>query len=428
MKARHITKNLVKELEYVLLLAVFLTIPIHSKLNTICIIIWSIVSVFKLKRKEITNLILRKELFFLMFFYLLLIIGVFYSLDIEKGFSKLETQLSILIFTVFLGTKFLKDKFYVKKSLYAFTLGVLLACFICLFNSIITVFQTQKTFIIDEFGRKQSIFFYKNFSEVLDLHPTYLSIFISTAFIFILSQSFLIKKDKFKVLHFIILAFLIVMNFMTASKAGIGSFFVCVSIFLIVRLRFSIIKNIILIFFLLSTFLGLIYFNNVLNTRFKKVFSSVENIISGSEKFNDPVTIRYGLWNLSFKVVKKNIIFGTGTGSVKKLLNQECIEYYFFSDCEKLRKMNAHNQFLEILISNGLVGLILLLLIFFFFFKTSIKSSQLLFFLFLFLIFINMFFESLLQREKGIIFFMAITSLFVAHMYSYNKCLLINER
>ena len=400
----------------ILLLLVFFTIPLFPKLNTVLIIVWCISSVIIFKRNQFYRIIQTREIILFFIFYFFLVVGVIYSTNISEGLLKLETQISLIVFPIFLGSRENINKKFSTKILYSFSFGCIIAGLICFVIATYKFLVTEELYIINAFGSKQNIYFYNNFSEVLDIHPSYLSICFSIASLFILNQ-FLFKKEvKYKKTHLFLFLFLIIINLMLASKAGILSFTLIYIGYLLLILKKSSKKKVIRLFFIpIIIFTIFFCFNSTLSGRFTQGISSLEDVVLNDKKINDPVGIRYHLWETSFYASKENFFFGTGTGNVRTILYEECIKRNFFSDCEMMRGMNSHNQYLNILIANGIVGLILFILILFYLFKKAIKKDKTIFLIFLLLFVINMFFESLLQREKGIILFMSFTSLLIAN-------------
>jgi len=134
------------------------------------------------------------------------------------------------------------------------------------------------------------------------------------------------------------------------------------------------------------------------NTRFKNVFVNLKNADNIEQ-----VDLRFSLWHNAIIAWQEKPLFGYGIGdgkeaiaSIHKQRNiEEAVEY----------NLNAHNQFLETLIQTGLVGFIILITVFLLPLYHSIKRKQELTFLFLLICFVCFFFESMLQRLTGVVFF-----------------------
>jgi O-antigen ligase len=91
-------------------------------------------------------------------------------------------------------------------------------------------------------------------------------------------------------------------------------------------------------------------------------------------------------------------MLGHGTGDVRDVLVEKYTEHNLISALE--HQYNAHNQFFQILISSGIIGLLLFLLSTYF----GAKSNPLLL-QFIVITFIFMSVESILENQAGTIFF-----------------------
>ena len=69
------------------------------------------------------------------------------------------------------------------------------------------------------------------------------------------------------------------------------------------------------------------------------------------------------------------------------------------------KNFNAHNQFLQVLIDHGLIGLLILLFYSFFMIYSSIVKKKFIFTIFLCIIILNFLTESILETQSGVIFF-----------------------
>ena len=105
--------------------------------------------------------------------------------------------------------------------------------------------------------------------------------------------------------------------------------------------------------------------------------------------------------------------FGVGTGNVDDFLKKRLLQLGQKNMLEE--EYNPHNQFLQSTLEIGIIGLLVLVLLLFFVLKFAfIDSNWLLGILCLNLIF-NALFESMLQRQSGIVFFTFWICFFVAH-------------
>jgi len=121
--------------------------------------------------------------------------------------------------------------------------------------------------------------------------------------------------------------------------------------------------------------------------------------------------IRLVLWENSLELIKESPIFGYGIGDIQDLLSQQMKSNGFLVLAE--RKSNCHNQYLQFLMSIGLIGLALFIISIFYYFNkfknenNILGATVLIFFLLLFMT------ESFLDRQNGIIIYSLVLSLLV---------------
>jgi O-antigen ligase len=112
---------------------------------------------------------------------------------------------------------------------------------------------------------------------------------------------------------------------------------------------------------------------------------------------------RLGIWRSAINVIQKYPLIGVGTGdSFDKLENEFKLLGYtqgFY------KNLNAHNQYLETLISSGVIGLLFFLVIFGVMIFFAIKDRNTLYGVFIIMMLIFFIFESMLERLAGVSFF-----------------------
>jgi O-antigen ligase len=113
--------------------------------------------------------------------------------------------------------------------------------------------------------------------------------------------------------------------------------------------------------------------------------------------------VRYDIWRSAIGVIKQNFIFGVGTGDASKDLAEEFLNRGYVNGFYD--NLNAHNQFLETLLENGLIGLIIFFAIIGYMLYIAISQRNLLLGLFIISITIFFVFETMLNRLAGVSFF-----------------------
>jgi O-antigen ligase len=104
---------------------------------------------------------------------------------------------------------------------------------------------------------------------------------------------------------------------------------------------------------------------------------------------------------------------GYGTGATKK----HVLRFYEKEGLSKAikYKYNAHNQFIQFFIANGLLGVFCFLLCIVLPLKLALSSKDWIFVSFIFVFFFTSLVESTLLRQKGIVFFALFNSLLIAN-------------
>jgi O-antigen ligase len=121
---------------------------------------------------------------------------------------------------------------------------------------------------------------------------------------------------------------------------------------------------------------------------------------------------RFIIWNAVNNIMKKYLLFGVGTGDIQDELNKEYLKKGNFTLAEV--NTNAHNQYMEVILENGLVGLSLFLSVFGMMFYIAITEKNILYFMFLLIVFFSFLFETMLNRLAGVSFF-ALFSFLLIH-------------
>jgi hypothetical protein len=103
----------------------------------------------------------------------------------------------------------------------------------------------------------------------------------------------------------------------------------------------------------------------------------------------------------------KIFFFGMGNGSSSIYLRDR-VNYYrrnFFAFDPNATPYNFHNQYMETMMDFGIIGLFLLLMVYFQNIKSAFLNSNYLYLAFIILIGFSSLTESILERNKGIVFF-----------------------
>lgn len=128
---------------------------------------------------------------------------------------------------------------------------------------------------------------------------------------------------------------------------------------------------------------------------------------------------RVVLWKAVINGLKGNVLFGAGTGAEQTLINEGYRQANFSEGIEN--SFNAHNQYLQFVCRNGLIELAAFLALLIYCFWKAQHQQNLVFMLFLISFSLLMLTESLLNTQRGIVFFYFFVSVFVFLPYKSDK-------
>lgn len=128
---------------------------------------------------------------------------------------------------------------------------------------------------------------------------------------------------------------------------------------------------------------------------------SPSNFIETNVNNIESNTVRLVVWTISTKMIVQNP-FGVGLGDENDLLMREYYKHDYSGYAE--RRLNPHQQFLQTGISIGWLGMITLLTLFIWLIISAFKTESLALFIGAICISVSCMFESMLERQVGVIF------------------------
>lgn len=354
---------------------------------------------------------LNKELFFknrpgvLFLLFVTLFIwqafGLLYAESTSTGFERLFKRLSFVIFpmVLFYPGAVVRKNITLILRIFAFSTFIyVLICFgEALYNSLHIV-NDKWVFMPHPLEYDYENYFYgMRFSD--PVHPSYLSMYVILSVLILFESLFdnslsVIKKSGISLVIFIFLITL----YMLSARAGILVAIIVFPVYFLFKLYNHFPKWVVLGLILLLVLL--FAFFAVKNGR---VSNSIDNISNQriAETFKkDP---RVQIWQSAYGVIRRNPIIGVGTGDATSELKEEFatrgyIDGYYDN-------LNAHNQFLEIWLENGIIGLLIFISIFFYMSYIALKQRNILLGLFIISTIIFFIFETMMNRLGGISFF-----------------------
>ena len=333
----------------------------------------------------------------MLLFYLLHIIGLLYSENLSNGFFVLEKKVTLLIFPVLLFPA-LQQLPGLEKSKLFFRIGI-----VTLSSSLI--------FLIIAFLKK---YFY---SYALAFHPDFFAsipyvfygIYFATGSLFLLST--LNERWEASRRKFIILSLLVIYSLgalvIIGSKTGIISYVTGLAIFLFLNLKSRKLFSLSLAAVGVALCVFLLLYPHTLN-RFKVLSRNLSVLKAETLKNKEEFTglnLRLFIWKTAVSQLWRDhlLVTGVGTGDgqdyLDKAYEEKKLQNYGFMH------FDPHNQWVMTLVQLGIIGVIILGLVFHTAWRASRRTGQSNFFYFAVIMICYSFSESILEANKGVVFF-----------------------
>jgi len=278
--------------------------------------------------------------------------------------------------------------------MFAFITGSFLISIVLLTRSTINYINSRDT----------SEFFYGQLSWYH--HASYIAMFLVFSIIILLvyliernEELSGIQKRGFPIL----VAYFSIIVIFLSSKAGLISLALLLTfgaLYFIYKKKYF--KGVIL---LIITILGFWLALKFLPDVYSRINNAQEAISNEqlNTKTSESTGERIFIWRSCLQIIEENFLVGVGTGDVKDRLMLEYEKNNITTAYNE--KLNAHNQYLQTFISLGIVGLLILLLSLILPIIAAFKMRHMIYLLFLLLIGFNLLFESMFERQAGVVFY-----------------------
>lgn len=387
---KRLSKRNLNNINELILLLIIGTLPFTIRLNSLFIIIYVTINLFNLRKP--TKIEIIKFLPYLLLF-LVFVMSYFLSNNKRDALFFLEKKLAILIFScVFL---FSKQEINYRRCLLCFVYTVLLAVAITTAGSI-------WNYVVHD----ERWFTYQKLAQTLNLHPTYFSLYINFAISILLFSKANSKKEL--LLNGLITTLITAFNLFLLSRIGIAIMillyftFVIKLLFIAKKVRAAVIIMIVLVS------LGwLASLNSSIRYRIKSTFPT-----SYTDKYKwEGINVRLKEWESALEIISDYPLLGVSIGDYQDVLLRYYEKNNFLHGLSN--KYNVHNQFLDTQIKLGVLGTICYVACFFLFFKFGVRDKNLNSVLFLFIVLLTSMTETILSRQKGLVFYALFSMIFL---------------
>jgi O-antigen ligase len=339
--------------------------------------------------------------FFFIVFYAWQILGIVYSENPDAGWRNIVLRMSLFLFPLVLfspGDTIRRRAGYLVRLFALSNLMFLIFCYgFAVWRSITIIDGT-----IGFNPHPQDAGWLNNFYAMklaVFQHPSYLSMYTLLS-VFVSIEAFYDKKLTIvrRKLWLLISMFLLLSVYFLSSRAEILAAVISIPFYFFRRSKRTGRSRTVVLAVLLSILILVPLF--LTNPRVNGLFRTL------SHKENNNISAQDGrliIWTTVAKIAYENLLLGVGTGDIQDELDKEYIRIgktNFAKD-----NFNAHNQYIEILLENGAIGLFLFLSIFGMILYIAVKDWNLIYAMFILIVFISFLFETMLNRLAGVSFF-----------------------
>lgn len=399
--------NLLKRgyFSFVCALLSVIILPIHVKYLPPFMIMWGICWILEnyTRFNIIWNSKNKYKLLFIMFvvYYLWQAIGLIYTTDIKMGLLNLFGRLALILFPLVLifPGETIKNKAKILIRIFALsTFLFILFCFVYALYRSVSLQNGLWTFNPHPAEYPWLSYFYGS-DLTISQHPSYIAMYVLLS-VFICFESWFDRSTKFQYrILWLILGFLLLISmYFLSSRAGILISLILIPFYIIYKFnrlrkgKFIWIVVILIVILLIPLVLK--------NKRVDYLYGEVFNKQVDYQRKKDP---RFLIWGSALNIVRQNLLLGVGIGDVRTELAKE---YERIGEVEMAKeRLNAHNQFLEVLLENGIIGLVLFISMFICMFYIAFSDKNLLYGMFILMLFMFFLFETILYRLAGVSFF-----------------------
>jgi O-antigen ligase len=400
-----INDTLSNKLSYYHLIFFLITLPFDRFYSQLVLISFLIHTIIHLKKSSFQHLPLKKILIVQSVFWLT-VVGMLYSKNISHAGSMLSRQLAIFILPLLFFLTQLDLKKYSGHLLKIFSL----TCTAVVLYLYVDAFRIISYSNLPFRSITTPAFLNHNFSSPIGLHATYLSLYIALSLIFLMTILFRPNAKAARILIVLQMLFLFVGLIQLGSRTIFFTALLFIGfVFPILYLRGRTRRKYIVYSLAILLVTGFFIFQIAgLKGRFLNDLSVDLGAQSRSSTFDDP---RVERWKLAVGIIKQSPVFGHGSGDELDLLKDSYFQHKLYTSY--LFSLNAHNEYLSILIKNGIIGLLVYLFTLGYGFFVAWQKRDIVFTGFLLLITMLSFSENFLDVNKGIFFYAFFFSFFL---------------
>lgn len=339
-------------------------------------------------------------------FYIVGAVSLLWTENHSAGLFDLEVKLSFIVFPIafhLMGNFYTKHRKQVE-SLYLIgcTVSVLVNIALALFS-----------YIVDN---DTSAFNYKYLSHFQ--HTSYYAMFLCFGAIVVFRKIIGYENTMQLFLRLMQLIVFSVVVILLESRAGYLLLLISylIGLILLLKKRRQVLKWIFVAFVPLIL-IGYGFRSSIIQ-RVSEALATVENVNAG-EVHATSSGIRLLIWKEAGKLIAEAPMLGVGAGDVRDELADTYLQEGLLAAYEQ--KLNAHNQFVQVAIGLGMLGLLALAYLLGAGLIVGVRTKNLMFLSFLAFITVSFIFESMLETQAGVVFFAFFYQFYIVKVFGQSS-------
>ena len=397
------------------IIGIFLPIKVSNVALLALLFFWIVTGRY---RYAIKQLWAKKLMFLLVAFYLLHLIGLFYSDNLPVAYKELERKIPLLLLPIVISS--FKNENFSGERRQLFDFYIRVTWIMCLFLVLYALYRYAM-------GGGSEVFYFKEFTQIIGVNPIYLAMYLLFAFGIYFYELNPRNRREDWVKKGLIYAGTLITLMCISSKTGLFVF-----VLLSLDIAFRQMKNLnpliragiaVGVFWIVIQAVN--YFP-VTKERISDLISSDWTAVWQDDYTKDATTftgftLRISFWRVTLENLSEdNLLFqGVGTGDCLDYINKAYEKAGLIA--AGYTDFNLHNAFMEVILEFGMAGLVFYLVIWGWIAIIAIRvKEKALMLLLVIFVFFSMT-ESILYVNKGLAFFSFWVSLLINFLYIDKK-------
>ena len=389
-------------------------------INSWAIIFMTLVWLFTTNYSSILQDLKERKLGLLFFLYfIILLIGLSYTENISLGIQDLTLKLSFVIFPFVLLVNRRIDEHFFRGVIRVFYYSMFLVSIYILLAAWRNSINAGEI----DLNKTLGYFTYELLAENIAIQPIYLSLYMVFSFFAVIWDFFLeakiglTKSGKWMAriwgFHFYMMVILLSSRMELLVLLFISFLALAYYQGFKAKAWFSAIFKILVLGSFTIFLLGLFPVNKARYEEMVDINKDYTQTKWGGR------SIRIHKWMNTLELISEQPILGTGVGDMQDELQKVYKRNQF--DIAYNYRFNPHDQYLQTWAASGIFGLLSLLLIYLLSFKYALDSKNMLYVALVLLLFLSMITESMLERQKGLVFFSFFLLFFGGYYFNHKE-------